>query len=639
MPQRRFSVAAALLSINTIGLLCTAAIAATSAIESYHLQRDVRHYERVVTTKQQALGELFVATGYNGTIHHFKNYVLRGESQFLTRYAESRAHADAALSRYRATEAIPDHEERNLRHIERMLLAYDQAIDRAQATDGTAAEIDQLIRLDDSEFVEAIGALRDSLRADSNRLWDDVRHQASHAFWNAVIVGSVALVFVGGFGTVYARRVARKVALGEEALRDKVAAQEAASKSKSEFLANMSHEIRTPMTAILGYADLLDTEPEFAADPKQTEAAVKALRGNARHLLTIINDILDMSKIEAGRLQVERMSVNPIEVVEQVVSVCRPRATGKGLELKVRYLSSVPSQVQTDPTRMRQVLLNLVGNAIKFTEVGSVTVQVACDFAAKRLSLSVVDTGIGMSPEQRERIASFDAFVQADGSTTRQYGGTGLGLSISHALAKMLGGDIEVASETGKGSTFTFTIETGDLSGVEPVDFNLVAAEAPFPTPDPAKLRLAPSANAAVATDGALAGMEVLLCEDGPDNQRIIAYHLRKAGAAVTLADNGKQGIAAIEAEGAPDFDIVLMDMQMPELDGYAATRHLRRQNYKAPIVALTAHAMTGDRQKCLDAGCNDYATKPIQRDRLVELCTQWAIQGPSRADGLDAAA
>ncbi|MEO0588551.1 MAG: ATP-binding protein, partial [Planctomycetota bacterium] len=451
MPQGRFSIAAALLTINAIGLLCTAVIAATSAFESYRLQRDVRHYENVVTAKQEALGELFVATGYNGTIHHFKNYILRRERQFLARYEQKRTDADAAVASYRAVGVIAPHEEQSLRQIERKFVVYDQAIQRAQAIEGTAVEIDQLVRLDDTEFVEAITALRASLRTDSDRLWEDVRYQASHAFWAAVIVGSIALVFVGGVGTVYARRVARKVAQGEAALRDKVAVQEAASRSKSEFLANMSHEIRTPMTAILGYADLLDTDQDFAADPAQGQNAIKAVRDNARHLLAIINDILDMSKVEAGRLEVERVPVNPAELIEDIAAVCRPQAQGKGLELNALCNLPIPATIQTDPTRLRQIVLNLIGNAIKFTELGGVTVELACDAAARKLSIQIRDTGIGMTPDQVERIASFEAFVQADASTTRRFGGTGLGLSICHALATRLGGDIAIVSAPGQG--------------------------------------------------------------------------------------------------------------------------------------------------------------------------------------------
>ena len=394
----------------------------------------------------------------------------------------------------------------------------------------------------------------------------------------------------------------------EDQRRAREAAQ-SANRAKSEFLANMSHEIRTPMTAILGYIDVLDDWFRALNEPGEAREAVTTMRRNAKHLLTVINDILDMSKIEAGKMSVERLPTELSPVIEQVCSLMRPRALEKGIKLEVVYTTAVPRTISTDPTRLRQILLNLVGNAVKFTLEGSVTLRVSFSQEVG-LKFAVEDTGIGMSEEQRETIASFDAFTQADGSMSRRFGGTGLGLRISNSLAAMLGGSVRVASQLGKGSTFTVSIDAGDLAGVPMTWPELIGSTEPKET-QPTRPR-----------PDALAGYQILLAEDGLDNQKLISFHLRRAGADVTLADHGKAAVDLIE-EGST-FDVVLMDMQMPVLDGYAATRQLRAGGYRAPIVALTAHAMDEDRQRCLDAGCDDFQTKPIDRGALIRCVAKW---------------
>ncbi len=383
---------------------------------------------------------------------------------------------------------------------------------------------------------------------------------------------------------------------------------ESANCSKSEFLANMSHEIRTPMTAILGYTEMLG-DPELSAE--QRADCVATVQRNGEHLLTIINDILDLSKIEAGKLTVENMLCSPAEIVNDVVALMRMRAVAKSLSLDVLYDTPVPRHIRSDPARVRQILVNLVSNAIKFTEHGGVTVRLSLTDEttdARRLVIAVHDTGIGVSPEQIERL--FTPFSQADASMTRRYGGTGLGLAISKRLAAVLGGDITVSSTPEIGSVFQLAIDPGPLDGVE-LDDSLVAA--------------APAAKAAVEEPGRL-DCHILLAEDGPDNQRLIRVVLEKAGASVTVAENGRVALDRIaEAQaGGPPIDLVLMDMQMPELDGYGATRKLRESSCELPIIALTAHAMSGDREKCLAVGCNDYATKPIDRHALVRCCARW---------------
>ena len=384
---------------------------------------------------------------------------------------------------------------------------------------------------------------------------------------------------------------------------------EAANRAKSEFLANMSHEIRTPMTAILGFADLLLDSAQTDIDRLE---CIRTIRTNGDHLMALINDILDLSKIEANRMTVEQVPCSPAVVVAEVASLLRSRAEAKGLSLDVECGPSLPEWIASDPTRIRQILLNLAGNAIKFTESGGV--RIIAHYAAEglegagQLSIEVVDTGIGMTAEQIARV--FQPFTQADSSMARRFGGTGLGLVISRRLARMLGGDISVSSTPGVGSTFTATI----LAGL-PDSTQLAQASSDLGT---APAQLAPGAP---HKNVRLDGVRILLAEDGPDNQRLISFHLRKAGAEVTVADNGRVAVEkAMESLGRTPFDAILMDMQMPELDGYEATEYLRSHGYRLPIIALTAHAMTGDREKCLAAGCDDYTTKPIDRTRLLSI-------------------
>jgi PAS domain S-box-containing protein len=419
----------------------------------------------------------------------------------------------------------------------------------------------------------------------------------------------ISLQFVAGLGPAgrfiaIVRDIAQQLEFERhlERARDEA---EAANHAKSEFLANMSHEIRTPMTAILGYADLLDTEDEVFLDAERSADAVRTIRANAEHLLTVINDILDMSKIEAGQMQVECIACDPVQLVDEVASLARPRADGKGVELRVEFDGAVPRRILTDPTRLRQILLNLVGNAVKFTEIGHITIGVSLQRDAQLMAFRVADTGIGMTPEQCERIQRFEAFSQADTSTTRRFGGTGLGLRICNAFAAMLGGRLEVESKAGEGSTFTALVAAGEVGDVE------------HPEPrGPGAVR--PSPQAATSSPE-LRGVRILLAEDGRDNQRLISFYLSKAGADVTVVENGL--LAAEAIEGGLVADLILMDMQMPELDGYESTRRLRAGGFGVPIVALTAHAMEGDRQKCLDAGCDEYLTKPVDRHRLLEIC------------------
>ena len=374
-------------------------------------------------------------------------------------------------------------------------------------------------------------------------------------------------------------------------------AAEAANRAKSEFLANMSHEIRTPMTAILGFADLLG---ETAKDNPAYLDYVTTIKRNGAHLIQIINDILDLSKIEAGQLECEEIECDPRQIVCDVASMMRFRAGEKGLTLKIEYAGPIPKTIRTDPTRFKQALVNLVGNAVKFTERGSVTVRVAVvgPVDNRQFEVAVIDTGIGIAQERLQSI--FEPFAQADTSTTRRFGGTGLGLAITQRVAEALGGDLEVSSESGKGSRFTLRVATGPLEGVEMME-DVISG-------------ISRQSAAKKSLLSAKLSCRVLLVEDGEDNRRLIALMLTKAGSKVEVAHNGRagaeKGLEALD-DGKP-FDVILMDMQMPVMDGYAATRLLRDRGYTGPILALTAHAMRGDREKCLKAGCDDFLTKPI---------------------------
>ena len=396
-------------------------------------------------------------------------------------------------------------------------------------------------------------------------------------------------------------QLAGAMAKAEQAM----AMAEAANQSKSEFLANMSHEIRTPMTAILGYAENLQ---DLQLSPAERRAAVTTILRNGDHLMTLINDILDLSKIEAGKLQMENIECSPVHVLAEVASLMRVRAEAKRLELRTEFVCPLPSIVRTDPTRLRQILLNLAGNAIKFTEQGHVTLRLSMpDAGQPQLLFEIQDSGIGMTQEQVSNL--FRPFEQADSSTTRRFGGTGLGLNISKRLAQMLGGDIEVDSEPGEGSAFHLTVSAGDLAGVAMLE---QVAEA---------LSQRQSRKAVAKAADVQLTARLLLAEDGPDNQRLISFLLKRAGASVAVAPDGKTATEmalAAEASSTP-FDLVLMDMQMPIMDGYEATQSLRQAGFKKPILALTANTMAGDRERCLDAGCTEFASKPVDRRALLE--------------------
>ncbi|MGB7324757.1 MAG: PAS domain S-box protein [Rubripirellula sp.] len=372
-----------------------------------------------------------------------------------------------------------------------------------------------------------------------------------------------------------------------------------ASASKSEFLANMSHEIRTPMTAILGYTDLVAD----MIDNSEAVSHLNTIRRNGDFLLDIINDILDLSKIEAGKLDVSEERFSPQRLVEDVRSIMEVRASAENLVLSVEYQGKIPSVIQSDAKRLKQILINLVGNAIKFTKQGSVKIVVQCEPSQREMRFSIVDTGIGISQKQQAKL--FLPFAQGDGNVNREFGGTGLGLAISKRLTEMLGGEIKLESTLGSGSTFVVSIATGDLTHVEMIEPSAVGD----------------SENVGSGAEEICLDCHVLIVDDRRDIRFLSRRFLTGAGATADEAEDGEVAVAIVtEAiESGVTYDLILLDMQMPKLDGYATAQTLRQLGFAGPIIALTADAMQGDMNRCIESGCNDYLSKPIDKTILLK--------------------
>ena len=378
-------------------------------------------------------------------------------------------------------------------------------------------------------------------------------------------------------------------------LDEALASARSSSVAKSEFLANMRHEIRTPMAAILGYVDVL---LRHAENPDDIEC-LKIIETNGQHLVRLINDILDLTKIEAGRLELEKKPVQVHRTVSELFSLMTVRAREKKLELTSAFETAIPEVILSDETRLLQILVNLVGNAIKFTEQGKIHLTVSL-LSAEYLRFSVSDTGLGIPHEKLESI--LEPFEQADTSVTREYGGTGLGLSICKRLVSMLGGDLQVTSTVGEGSTFSFTIRIDDIEGVK-----LIQPESLLTFRKNSEMIEAPD----------LSGTNVLVVDDRRDIATLAVQYLEDAGATASFASNGSEALERLKTSGF-EVDVLVMDMQMPVLDGYETARAIRKSGSDIPILALTASAMKGDREKCLEAGCSAYLSKPVDRLGLV---------------------
>ncbi len=396
---------------------------------------------------------------------------------------------------------------------------------------------------------------------------------------------------------------------------------ETANQAKSEFLANMSHEIRTPMNAILGFTEIL--KRGYVKNEKESLRYLNTIHSSGKNLLELINDILDLSKVESGRLEVEKAWINPYPVIHEVLQMLRIKAHEKSITLNFNAEGRLPQKIETDPARLRQMIFNLAGNAIKFTEQGSVTVT--CQFednsGRPQFHVDITDTGIGMQQDRLDGI--FDPFVQADTTVTRRFGGTGLGLSISKKFAEALGGDITVDSELGKGSTFRITIATGNVS------------DRPFIQPEEAAMPIQ-DINSNDAVNWQFPDSRVLVVDDGAENRELVKLLLEEAGAIVDEAENGQVGV---EKAVASTYDVILMDVQMPVMDGFTATENLRERGIETSIIALTANAMKGFEQKCLDKGYSGYLTKPIDVDifmnKMSELLGGRQVTAESKSSGI----
>jgi PAS domain S-box-containing protein len=386
---------------------------------------------------------------------------------------------------------------------------------------------------------------------------------------------------------------------------------ESASLAKTQFLANVSHEIRTPLSAIIGFSELLLNPSQTPEDRLQGAATIHR---NGQQLLHLINEILDISKVESGKMELDESDTDLLLLLREMISLFELKAAEKGLRFEVAVEGKgVPSIVRTDPMRLRQILVNMIANAVKFTEKGSVRMSVL--LRQDSLIFRVRDTGVGIPSESRARL--FQPFSQVDNSTSRRFGGTGLGLVLSKRFAESLGGDVSLVESSALGSVFEARVHCAAVG----------TAVLPVGTHAMSRSRV----DAPVEPDaGALSGFSLLLVDDALDNQVLISRFLRMAGASVQVLGGGREAVAAALSPEGERFDLILMDIQMPEMDGHEATRAMRAQGWVKPIIALTAHALRSEREKCLESGFDDHFTKPIDRMKLISCLAQW-LTAPER--------
>lgn len=378
---------------------------------------------------------------------------------------------------------------------------------------------------------------------------------------------------------------------------------EEANRAKSDFLARMSHEIRTPMNAIIGFSEVLSRGMDQSIE--QRNEYIEKIRSSGNHLLDLINDILDLSKIESGKMELEILECSVPKIISNVANVLRIKAAEKGISLEFSSDGKIPEKILSDPTRLRQILINLVGNAIKFTNKGGVRIVARFEkkSAQSFLVVDVIDSGVGIPEDKLNKI--FDAFSQADTTITRHFGGTGLGLSISRQLATALGGDLSVQSVYGEGSIFSVRVKTGKINSTAFIDLKMDARD--FATQTTHKKSISSKLNS----------VKILVADDGESNRDLIQLILERAGAEVVSVENGREALDKVQSQR---FDSVLLDMEMPVMDGYTAAGEMRKLGLDLPIFALTAHAMKGAEERCLNAGCSGYLTKPIEMDEVISV-------------------
>lgn len=443
---------------------------------------------------------------------------------------------------------------------------------------------DEVIPVQDKVF-QGLTRMLDAHNALISEELVEVTELNDEEFLTTIVMGFSALI-IGLLAMFY---VLRHYSLTERLLNQQQALAEHANQAKSEFLANMSHEIRTPLTAIIGFS-----ERQMFAGMNEVErlGLCGSVVRNGKHLLQLISDILDISKIESGQLEIEHIPTSVFEILYELESIIGIKAEDKGLDFKINYHFPVPKYIRTDSIRLKQILINLCGNAIKFTEQGGVLINVFMNDKNKMIEFEVQDTGVGMSGRELKKI--FKPFSQADSSTTRKFGGTGLGLTISKQLAEKMGGQLGCSSVKHQGSCFKLILPVDDIDNVEMVTSADDITLHDYEQPD--------------YDIHALKG-KILLAEDSLDNQQLISMYVENTGAEITIVSNGEE---AVEQGLSNDFDLVLMDMQMPVMDGIEAIELLRASGFSKPIVTLTANVMLEDKQRCINAGADEFLSKPI---------------------------
>lgn len=452
-----------------------------------------------------------------------------------------------------------------------------------------ANEVLELTQALQTDLVETLNQVQVRVQAIQSSAFDNYKSLSLFLVFICVFQILVIwwIVFVPLYKTIKAQ---------QEKILQSVFEIEAANRSKTDFLANISHEIRTPMTAILGYTEILKKN-EGSQDDK--EDAIRIIDQNADHLLGLIDDILDIAKIESGKFQVEKQETDFVQLLNQVFSLLNVKAQEKDLELVISFETKVPESLMIDPKRIKQILFNIIGNAIKFTDKGRVRVLVSFFSTSSELLIMVSDTGIGMKKSQVKKL--FKPFQQADTSVTRKYGGSGLGLVLSRDLARQMRGDIKVhRSSPGEGTDMEIRLRVGQLSGTR-----LISDFSTHVEGEPEEIQ-----------DKSLVGINILVVDDAKENARLFGLYLSTAGANVKVAYRGEEALNILESD---QFDAVLLDLQMPGMDGFTVLKEIKKRELSCPVVALTAHGMEEEKQKTAEAGFADHIVKPVKSDVLIE--------------------